>query len=261
MRNASRSATPWGWALTGALAGALAALLAWAPAVWLQSAVRDASEGRVRLSGSTGTVWDGSAQIALTGGAGSQDAALLPGRVQWRVRASWSGLHIALQAPCCTADALQLRISAGWRSWQVHIDAHQSTWPAAVLAGLGTPWNTVQPEGALVISTAGFSVQSALARWTLTGDVQLEARDLSAGLSTLRPLGSYLLVLTGGAQPRLALSTLRGSLQLSGQGAWTGPHLRFDGEARAQSPHEPELSNLLNIMGRRDGARSVISLG
>jgi general secretion pathway protein N len=261
MRNAVRSAAPWAWALTGALAGAVVTLVLCAPAVWLQAAVNDVSEGRVRLSGSTGTVWDGSAQLALTGGAGSQDAAQLPGRVQWRVRASWSGLHIALEAPCCTADALQLRATAGWGSWQVHVGSHQSTWPAAVLAGLGTPWNTVQPEGALVISTAGFSVQSALARWTLTGDAQLEARDLSAGLSTLRPLGSYRLVLKGGAQPRLALSTLRGALQLSGQGAWTGARLHFEGEARAQTPHEPELANLLNIMGRRDGARSVISLG
>ena len=84
---------------------------------------------------------------------------------------------------------------------------------------------------------------------------------LSSSLSTLRPLGSYRLLLSGGDQPTLDLRTLQGSLQLQGMGRWTAGHLRFVGEARADAAHEAELSNLLNIMGRRDGARSVITLG
>jgi general secretion pathway protein N len=37
--------------------------------------------------------------------------------------------------------------------------------------------------------------------------------------------------------------------------------MRFRGEARASANEEAALSNLLNIIGRRDGARSVISIG
>jgi general secretion pathway protein N len=38
--------------------------------------------------------------------------------------------------------------------------------------------------------------------------------------------------------------------------------VRFTGAARAASPaDEAALSNLLNIIGKRDGARSVISIG
>jgi general secretion pathway protein N len=159
-------------------------------------------------------------------------------------------------------EAAQWHFSPGWSHWQLRVDAHESTWPAALLSGLGTPWNTLQPEGALAVSTPGFSLQGALGRWTLEGAVDVQARDLSSRLSTLRPLGSYRLALTGGGQqPGLELSTLRGSLRLSGQGQWTSGRLHFVGEARADEAHQPELSNLLNIMGRRDGARSVISLG
>jgi general secretion pathway protein N len=37
--------------------------------------------------------------------------------------------------------------------------------------------------------------------------------------------------------------------------------VRFRGEAVAAPGDEPALNNLLNIIGRRNGARSVISIG
>ena len=37
--------------------------------------------------------------------------------------------------------------------------------------------------------------------------------------------------------------------------------MRFDGEASAAPGREDALSNLLNIIGRRQGARSLITLG
>jgi general secretion pathway protein N len=40
-----------------------------------------------------------------------------------------------------------------------------------------------------------------------------------------------------------------------------GQRLRFAGEARASAGHEEALSNLLNIIGRREGSRSLLSLG
>jgi general secretion pathway protein N len=40
-----------------------------------------------------------------------------------------------------------------------------------------------------------------------------------------------------------------------------GRRLRFAGEASAAPEREGALSNLLNIIGRRNGARSLISLG
>ena len=74
-------------------------------------------------------------------------------------------------------------------------------------------------------------------------------------------MGSYRLTLQGGAAPTLALQTLQGDLQLSGSGQWVGQRLRFSGEASAAPEREGALSNLLNIIGRRNGARSLITLG
>ena len=109
--------------------------------------------------------------------------------------------------------------------------------------------------------TPGLSLSAAVDRMQLEGSLSLDMPALSSRLSTLRPLGSYRLLLQGGEQATLDLRTVEGSLQLQGMGRWTAAHLRFVGEARADADHEAELSNLLNIMGQRDGARSVITLG
>ena len=58
-----------------------------------------------------------------------------------------------------------------------------------------------------------------------------------------------------------ALATIEGRLQLQGSGRWVGSRLRFEGEASAAPEHEAALSNLLNIIGRRSGARSIITVG
>ena len=136
-----------------------------------------------------------------------------------------------------------------------------SQWPAALLAGLGTPWNTLQIEGDLQLSTQGLSVEWAEGRLAIAGRAELQAQRLSSRLSTLRPMGSYRITLLGGATPTLQLQTLEGSLQLSGNGQWVGSRFRFNGEASAAPEREAALSNLLNIIGRRSGARSIITIG
>jgi len=253
--------TPWGWAATGMLVGAAGAVLAFAPAQWLAAGLARASGERVLLAEARGTVWAGSARLVLTGGAASQDRAALPGRVHWQLHPGWSGLRADLTADCCTPAPLRLEARPRWNGAHLAVADGQSQWPAAVLAGLGTPWNTLQPQGQLALDTQGLQADWAAGRLVLAGQARLDALDMSSRLSTLRPMGSYRLTLQGGATPTLALQTLQGDLQLSGNGQWVGQRLRFAGEASAAPEREGALSNLLNIIGRRHGARSLISLG
>ena len=261
-RTTAPARTAWGWALAGAVAGALPAVAAFAPAHWLAQGVARATQGQVQLLEPRGTVWTGSAQLVLTGGADSQDRATLPGRLQWTLRPQWQGsLQVRLHAPCCTAAPLRLQLQPRWSGLRLAVDDHLSRWPAALLAGLGTPFNTLQPQGQLALHTRGLSATWAAGRLALGGQVQLDALGMSSRLSTLRPMGSYRLLLSGGEVPTLALSTLDGALQLSGTGQWVGQRLRFAGEASAAPEREAALANLLNIIGRRSGARSIITVG
>lgn len=261
VQSASALTAPWSWAWAGALLGLMLALLLNAPARWLAAAVQQGLQGRVLLDDARGTVWNGSARLTLTGGAGSTDAATLPGRLAWRLRPGWAGLAFDLNADCCMQQPWRLSLQPRWGGASLSLADSQSQWPAQWLTGLGTPWNTVQPEGQLSLSTQGLSADWAAGRWLLAGRAQLDALQMSSRLSTLRPMGSYRIILSGGATPTLGLSTLEGALQLSGSGQWVGARLRFEGIASAAPERLDALSNLLNIIGRRDGARAIIKIG
>ncbi len=255
----------WRWAVGGALLGALIAGLLWAPARWLAWAVAQASHDRVQWSDARGTVWQGSAQLTLSGGPGSRDAQTLPGRMHWHILPGLPSWRITLRADCCMDRPLDAQLQAGLSTLSLQLNDHPSRWPAAWLSGLGAPWNTLQAEGLLKLRTESLRLQWAAGRLQMQGLLELQAQDMASRLSTLKPMGSYRLEIRGtpqgSATPALQLSTLQGPLQLQGQGQWVGSRLRFTGEASAEAGSEAALSNLLNIIGRRQGARSLLSLG
>ncbi len=251
----------WRWGAFGALLGLLLAVVLFAPARWLAAALQQRTGGHLLLVNPRGTVWDGAAGVVLASGPGGSESMSLPGRIDWRLRPHWNGIAASLDIPCCAALPLRLRALPSGGGLRLEWDDGQSRWPAALLSGLGAPFNTLKPEGALDLITRGFAMQWAGGQLALAGGLTILATDISSSLSTLRPMGSYQLTLEGGSATSLLLTTREGALQLNGSGRWSGGALRFSGEASAAPGSEEALSNLLNIIGRRDGARSLITLG
>ncbi|MBT2325428.1 type II secretion system protein N [Variovorax paradoxus] len=249
------------WAVLGALIGAVLALSIYAPARWLAAWLASRSNGHLQLVNARGTVWNGRAGVVFSSGASGAESISLPGTLGWTLRPRWDGVVAALDIPCCAPQPLQFKASPRPSGLQLAWRDGQSRWPAALLSGFGAPWNTLKPEGVLDISMQAFAMQWNGPQLGLAGRATLDATDISSSLSTLKPMGSYRLTLEGGPAPTLLLTTREGSLQLSGSGRWNGNALRFDGEASAAPGREDALSNLLNIIGRREGARSLITLG
>jgi general secretion pathway protein N len=263
-----RSRRTTGLAMAGVLLGAVVALLLWPPAAWLARVAAAASGERLLLADARGTVWSGSAVLVLAGGPGSRDAAALPGRLHWTLGLDGLALAVTLRQDCCTERPLALRVDGGLGRLRVALpppadaEAALGQWPMQALAGLGTPWNTLAPRGAMSLSSPGFAAESVQGRWRFEGRLDLALRGAGSRLTTLPVLGDYRLSVQsrddGGAT--LALATDQGALQLSGQGEWA-PRLRFRGQASALPEAEAALANLLNIIGRRQGAVSLISIG
>ncbi len=267
------------WAVAGVLLGSLLALLVWPPAAWLASAQARARDGRRLLADASGSIWSGSAVPVLTGGPGSRAAAQLPGRLRWTLRPDGAALLLALQHDCCIDGTLRVRVVPGLGQWRLELPATAAGaqapaagqapaaalahWPAAWLSGLGTPFNTLDLSGTLILGTPGLTLESARGRWRLDGRAELTLQGLSSRVSTVEPLGDYRLQLQGAGDgpATLRLQTLAGALVLDGQGSLAGPVLRFQGSARAAPGYEAVLSNLLNIIGRRQGERSIITIG
>ena len=270
-------AVRWGWA--GAIIGALIALVCFAPASWLADRVSAATQQRLMLVDARGSIWSGSAVLVLTGGPGSRDAAALPGRLAWTLRPRGLALEAVLSQACCLHGDVAVNWAPGSGGFTATLKPPGEwvgQWPVAWLAGLGTPWNTLRLGGTARLLSSGLTIQSVQGRWRLAGGLDVELMHASSRLSTLDTLGSYRLSVQGeplntprdaarggvaAGTAQITLSTLEGALLLSGNGSWGLAGLRFQGEASAVDPDDAALGNLLNIIGRRDGARSVISIG
>ena len=261
------------WAWAGALCGVLLGAVWCAPASLAASALSSATKGHLQLSDVRGSVWSGSALLVFAGGEGSRDAMTLPSRLHWQT--GWSGRSLRLSASqdCCINNKLELNITPGWREVSVTVldvgqEAGQTAgdwqlrWPAALLAGLGTPWNTLELSGQMRLRTQSLTLHWGREGWNQQGMAQADLLDISSRVSTIAPLGSYRLSMIGASEGgTLQLLTLSGALRLEGSGQISAKTTNFRGSATAEPGREAALDNLLNIIGQRQGARSVISLG
>lgn len=256
---------PWRWAILGSVLGLLVATAVFAPAAWLGSALALTSQGRVVLNEPSGTVWNGSGQLLLSGGLGSRDATTLPGRVHWRLKPTPTlKFRILIDADCCTVQNINVLLMPRLSGFAADIQPSQSTWPATLLTGLGAPFNTIDLQASLKLNTQLLRLEWLNKQLKLEGRANLDVIDASTRLSTLRPVGSYRLSIEGGqggALPSLKLETLSGSLLLTGSGQWNRNRWLFNGEASAAPGFEAVLNNFLDILGRRVGPRSIITVG
>ena len=256
---------PWRWAILGCVLGLLVATAMFAPAAWLGSVLTMVSQGRVVLNEPIGTVWNGSGQLVLSGGVGSRDATTLPGRIQWRLKPTATlNLQALIDADCCTTQSVNVLVSPHLNGVTALVRPSQSNWPAALLNGLGAPFNTIDLQASLKLETKQLKIELLNKKLKLEGSAALDVLDASTRLSTLRPVGNYRLSFQGSqdsAAPSIKLETLSGSLLLSGNGQLTGNRWRFNGEASAAPGSEAALNNFLDILGRRVGPRSIITVG
>jgi general secretion pathway protein N len=256
------------WAIGGALAGGLVAAITYAPASWLADALFELSGERLLLADAQGSVWTGQAVVVLAGGPGSRDASALPGRLQWKLRPSWRGMTLRARQACCLNGELKLELRPALSGFTLLLPPRPDgigRWPARWLSGIGTPFNTLQLGGTLQLATPSLlTLQVVQGRARLSGTADLTLQGISSRMSPLDQLGSYKLLVRGeegGGGAQLNLQTLDGALRLAGDGQWTGARLRFRGQADAAPGQEGALANLLNIIGKRQGALAVISIG
>jgi general secretion pathway protein N len=234
-----------GIVLAAALTAAVRAPAAWV-GDWLQA------QGRLRLVDARGTVWNGSAMLGLSDG---RQVTLLPGRLSWTI-----GLA-AIASGRVTADvshpALASPLAVSLAAKSIALKAGQAELPAALLAALGAPFNTVRPGGALGLRWTDVELTGGV----LVGNLQIDWSEAQSALSTVAPLGSYRLQVTGaGDTARLQLDTLRGPLRLQGSGTVKGGRVSFKGMASADPDMRPALIGLISVLGPRVGDQAVLSI-
>jgi general secretion pathway protein N len=145
-------------------------------------------------------------------------------------------------------------------------------WPMGWLEGRGFPWNTIRPGGVLTLTTHNLSFALKGGHWSTLGSAQVEIRQASSRLTTLDSLGTYRVLIQpdpstqvrpgdGASRDLVWISTLDGALLIDGRGLIGATGVRIRAEAHAAAGAEAALNNLLNLIGRRNGASSSISIG
>jgi len=250
--------------VAAACVGAIGVLAVQAPARLIASAARNWSNAHVLLTETTGTIWDGQADCVLA----SADSVTalhtrLPGRLAWHIN-PWRLLVGAVDlrvSDDAVLDAPLIMRFEGRASGT--IESGLMRLPAAALAGLGAPWNTIRPGGALVLEWDTLHLSDR----ALHGALRLQWLEASSSLTPVAPFGSYRLQADGifdGA--RLVLETLSGPMELMGNGTIAqNLQLHFQGRARVRAGTDEaiatQLSGLVSLLGRSDGTGAILSFG
>lgn len=228
-------------------------LVAMMPAAWITPQFAKATQGHVNLIEPAGSLWHGSAALVLAAGPDAGAGTLLPGRVQWQT-AFWPLLtgHLSMSMRQMPAMPDPIQVAAAPRG--AMISAGQIAVPAALLAGLGAPFNTLDLHGAVQLSWTPWRLRGA----RTYGQLVVTLTDMSSRVSPVKPLGSYRVALQAqGDTSTIDLSTLNGPLMLSGHGAITATTTSFHGKASAVGAASDNLAGLLNLLGRPTGDGAI----
>jgi general secretion pathway protein N len=236
-------------------------LLLFCPAAWIAPVIEQQTGGRFTLGDAQGSIWRGSAFVGAAPSGFDPVSPLLPGRFAWRLSPTvlLGVVDATLENPEALAQPVQ--ITGSWSEWQISPSA--LLLPAARLAALGAPLNTIAPSGEMRLTWSGLQLARQGKQVDLTGSMRLDLNDIGSRLSAIKPLGAYRMQMDWqGQKARLDLKTMEGPLMLTGTGGLDGGRLHFSGRAEAAPGQEERLANLLNLLGqrRREGTSNYIAL-
>jgi hypothetical protein len=239
-----------GGAYAVGLAAYVLALIATAPATWVDAGLQRASHGRLRLAEAQGTLWSGSGQIEIRDTGGRTGVAR---SLAWRVvPESLLRGHLVCEVGLGQATRrFPVTISLS----RIELANADISLPATVL-GLGVP--RLAPlglTGEVLIHVASLSI----ARDGTEGNATLQWRAAGSALTPVSPLGDYEVRFDGkGMTVHAFLRTMEeGPLRLDGKGSWTrGDKPAFLVMARVPPQHQQQLAPLLRLIAVERGVGS-----
>ena len=216
----------------------LLGLCVFAPAALVSYAVERASGGALTLAQTSGSLWRGAGVLLLRQSARYQAL----GTYRWNFKPASAALQVQ------SGDFAPMLVRYLPIAGRTAIDHLHLALPASTLGALSPQLGPYQLQGMLDVRSDHLALGAA----GVDGTIAVDWLQAASGLSTIRPLGDYRIVLQGsGAAVDAQLSTLSGKLQLSGSGRFdkTGG-MRLTGTAQAApGASAGELNELLHHIG------------
>jgi general secretion pathway protein N len=226
------------------------------PAAWLAWGLNQYSHGAVRLDPITGSLWHGKGRLVIYY---PQTVPHDLGQTEWSINPFWlltGRVQLTLQTN--TPDR-QTKTTLGIAKGSLSIKDTDATFPASFVGQLYPPATLIGPQGQVRLRTSGL----VFGQQNLEGNATLEWQGAGSSLSNVQPLGDYHLDITGaGKAANFKLTTLRGALELTGQGSWqvANGQIQFSGSANPRERSE-DLAPLLKLLGDdQGGGRRLLTL-
>ena len=213
-----------------------------APSTLLASLLEQLSGGRLTLAQTQGNVWQGSGVLLL-----QHDTQFLPlGHYTWHLypAADLSRIHVNVDSGS-GAEEMKIQISP-WKN-QIDVQHAHANLPAQLLSVFVPQLSPYRLSGELELVADRFTI----AQQNIVGEVKLDWKQATSGLTDIAPLGDYRISLQGsGAALNVTLSTQSGKLKLNGSGqVQPGSALTFNGTAQAAPEQQESMSELLHHIG------------
>jgi general secretion pathway protein N len=225
------------------------ALVATAPATLISPRLQRASEGRLHLAEPQGTLWSGIGQLEVRDERGRSGMAR---PLTWRLRPE--ALLLARLEYNISLDPGTRPFAVTIRPSSIELADADIALPASALGFLVPKLAPLGLSGDMDLHVERLLVGRNLTR----GQATLKWRNASSALSPVSPLGEYEIRLAGdGPAASVTLSTLKGPLQLQGQGAWGGGRkAAFLASAQMPLEYQKQLAPFLRLIAveRGDGS-------
>lgn len=216
----------------------LAGMLFFAPASLMGYALARASGGTLSLAQTTGSLWHG-AGVALLKNKSRQQTL---GNYHWKLNLLDASMQVQ------TNDSAPMIVRYIPFSNRVNIDKLRVTLPASTLELIAPQLGPYQLQGMFEAHSEHLELDAS----GLNGLVTVDWARAASGLSEIRPLGDYRIVLNGnGNAVGAQLSTLSGKLLLNGTGSFDPQNgMQLTGTAQAApGAAAAELNELLHHIG------------
>jgi general secretion pathway protein N len=235
------------WQATAFAIGAyFVGLAVMAPATLVDVPLERATGGRLRLADAQGSLWSGSGNLEARDPAGREGFGT---PVAWKLNPL--ELLRAKLAYELTFGPSSVRTRMVLTPSRIGFDHGDFAFPARALGLLLPKVGVLEPTGELHVR---FGRLEAGAR-SFDGDVVLQWRNAGSALAGAAPLGDYELIVHGrGASLQAELRTLKGPVQLEGQGAWArGTKPALSATARIPPEEQDHLAPLMRLISVERG--------
>ncbi|TAL86839.1 MAG: type II secretion system protein N [Rhodanobacter sp.] len=219
----------------------LLALVVTAPATWADAMLQNVSGGRLQLADARGSLWSGSAQLLIRDAAGRIGVAT---PLAWRLRPATLLRARLAYAVDLGAPSRSFPVTLSWSRIELaHVDI---VLPAVTLGYVAPKLASLELSGEVHLQIQDL----VIGRHSLRGDATLQWLHAGSALSPVSPLGNYQLRLVGaGDGGRVTLTTLKGPLQLRGQGSWAeGGAPAFAVNATVPAEYRQRLEPFLRLI-------------